>query len=180
MNCFVDGYDRPCMRESEHVDPVSPGKIRDDEVLCRAGYTMHIKGGNPVVSLIRADELARGELSVWRLTPPFEAADVDNIVNILRERSPSVRQPQELLRVFGLSAEKLRDLVEDCPICVVDDTDCGPAWDRHPKHCTLGGCKSLAFHELNNADGESPLFYAMRRALLEEFRRNQIWAAAAT
>jgi hypothetical protein len=167
------------MRESAHIDPVSPGEIQGAEILCRAGYTMHNKNGNPAVSLVRANELAIGELSVWRIAASLPSADLDELVHLLRERAPNHKNPQELLWIFGLPAEKLRGLIEECPICAVDDTDCGPNWDRHPRHCTLGGCSYLRFDELASPEAESPAFHAMRRRLVEEFRQSLIWPAVA-
>src|SRR6266699_2200144 len=87
MSCQIAGHLRPCSREANHSDPVSPGKIENCEVLCRAGYSIHNKKGNPHISLIRANELASGQLSVWRISPG-SSLEVREVVNILRQRGP--------------------------------------------------------------------------------------------
>ncbi len=171
MSCQVAGYSRPCSREANHNDPVSQGKIENSEVLCRAGYSIHNKKGNPHISLIRANELASGQLSVWRISPG-SSSEVSEVVNILRQRGP---EGKPLFWVFGVPAERLRNLLEG-PICAVDDTDCGT--DRHPRHAVLAGCIMLSFQNLALDDLSSdPAFLALRRALLEVFTRSQIWEA---
>src|SRR5664279_5186828 len=171
MNCQIAGYSRPFSREANHGDPVSPGKIENCEVLCRAGYSIHNKKGNPHTSLSRANELASGQLSVWRISPG-SSLEVREVVNILRQRGP---EGKPLFWVFSVPAERLRDLLEG-PICAVDDTDCGT--DRHPRHAVLAGCELLSFQNLPPDDLNSdPAFLAPRRALLEVFTRSQIWEA---
>jgi hypothetical protein len=169
MNCLVAGNaTRPCFREASHQDPISPGKIHDDEILCRAGYSMHHTDGNPKIGLIRSSDLAKGELSIWREAPA--TAHLSEIVGVLHAASPPA---QSLDWVFGVRAKELRDLVEGSPICAVDDTDCGEG-RRHKAHGVLAGCDHLGFKALAKPD-ENPTFSAVRRALLEIFSRNVRW-----
>ncbi|MCK1517126.1 hypothetical protein IVB22_32410 [Bradyrhizobium sp. 190] len=171
MNCLAAESSRPCAREKAHVDPVSPGKIDDQETLCRAGYTMHDRNGNPRISLIRSNELASGELSVWRLKPP--RTELVEILEVLDARKPN---QQELLWIFGVKAKEVRGMLAASPLCAIDNTDCGPELDRHPAHAVLAGCEKLGFDALLKPD-EDPTFMAVRRGLLELFNRHRIWQA---
>lgn len=169
MSCLVAEYAaRPCFREASHQDPISPGKIHDEEKLCRAGYSMHNKDGNPKIGLIRSSDLAKGELSIWRETPAM--AQLSEIVDELREAGP---EGQSLDWVFAVKAKELRDLVQGSPICAIDDTDCGEG-RRHKAHGVLAGCDHLGFKALPKPD-ENPTFSAVRRALHEIFSRNICW-----
>ena len=103
-----------------------------------------------------------------------QKSEVREVVDILRERGPT---GQPLFWVFGVSAQQLRGLLDECPICVIDDTDCGQ--DRHQRHAVLGGCELLNFRHLRVDDLSDPTFQALRRALHEVFKRNQIWEAEA-
>jgi hypothetical protein len=169
MNCLVaPHWSRPCFREASHSDPVSPGKILDDETLCRAGYTQHNKDGNPKIGLIRSSDLAKGDLSIWR--EGEGTAQLEEIIDVLSSNTPA---GNELLWVFGVPAGKLRNLVSGQPICAVDDTDCGQG-KRHKAHGTLAICDHLGFKELEKPD-ESPAFMSVRRAIHEIFRQNVRW-----
>jgi hypothetical protein len=94
------------------------------------------------------------------------------LVELLRKRGPP---NQDLLWIFGVTAKQIRGVIDDCPMCAIDDTDCGAGLDRHPSHCTLAACKQLGFQNLSQPD-EDPNFLAVRRALHELFKKNQIWA----
>ena len=169
MSCLVAEYStRPCSREASHQDPISPGKIHDDETLCRAGYSMHNRDGNPKIGLIRSSDLAKGELSIWREAPA--TARLAEIVDTLREAGP---EGQTLDWVFAVKAKELRNLVPGSPLCAIDDTDCGGG-RRHKAHGVLAGCEHLGFRALATPD-ENPTFSAIRRALHEIFSRNIRW-----
>lgn len=174
MKCLVSDCTRPCLHEATSSDPISPGKIEDIEILCRAGYRMHDNKGNPRIGLIRSKDLANGELSVWRLDSAA-SPKLPILLEVLRERGP---KNDELLSVFGVSAAQLRGVLENHPLCAIDNTDCGPDWPRHPDHCVLAGCEALGFKELTDPY-ENVAFVAVRRALLEIFKKNKIWTAAA-
>src|SRR5262249_22815396 len=115
MSCLVVDHSRPCLREKAHDDLVSPGKIRDDETLCRGGYPMHDDKGNPKIGFIRSSDLAKGELSIWRVSS--STAELGEVVEILKGYKP---QGQELLWVLGVKARELRDLLPKAPLCAID------------------------------------------------------------
>ncbi len=159
--------------ENESQDHRSPGPIQDDERICRGGFDpMHYTKGKPKNSIIRADDLLTGSLSVWRGgtgdQPDFDLA--------VAQISKTVPAEQNLRSVFAPIAAEIRDIQLDEPgrvFYVVDDCSTDENGGFHVLHAGIKICPSL-----NIASKEDDLFLKAKGHLLRVLKKTEIMIAA--
>ena len=146
MNCPVG---RICGVEESHSGAQSPGIVQDDERLVRAAIDpIHFnpKSGQVKVAFIRQDDIAQGNLSVWRMEQ-LPAQQGDALLNFFEERS---RPEHTIASVYAPPASAIRRL--SLPetgrgFSVLDDTKTGPNEDDiNPAHAAITLCQHKRDH----------------------------------
>ena len=152
-----------CPREGTPQDLKSAGIIDNDEVILRASYDpMHWRTGRVANSFVRAEDLFKGELSVWRssMKSGLSLADVFSIAKRLGPNGQVVKQ------LHGPTAQQIRDIVCDQGhrlFCVVDETETDGLGGFHHAHAHIRICDGK---RASMADTKDVMFQAARERLI--------------
>lgn len=164
-----------CFDEAEQLDPVSPGPIANEEVLCRGafGKKAHYNSSGVKPAFIRNNDLLAGTLSVWR-----RHDDTQQEIDEIR----SQHQPPEgnaLWDIFGAAGGDIRAIrVSSEPtvqaLHAYDDCRIDDRGGKHPKHAVLAICQAFSPGTLTKDD---LVYVEIRDALVREFlKQNPQWA----
>ena len=120
----MTGCPDDCPLEGVSQDERSAGPIDDAEVICRGAYApMHYSGDKIKPSVVRAADLFRGDLSVWRASAQ-SGFSVEDVAVIVEEQGPAENKLKHLL---GVSAQAIRQQREPKSgtrlFCVIDETE---------------------------------------------------------
>ena len=164
MNCPIGEL---CAIEEGYVGAQSPGRVQDNERMARAAIDpIHFnpKSGQVKVAFIRHDDIAHGNLSVWRLGK-LPAQQGEGLLNFFEERS---NPDHRIDSVYAPPASALRTLVlpeSGRGFSVIDDTQTGPNdEDVNPAHAAITLCQ----HKRDHGQDEVKLTFA-REALKNLF-----------
>nr|WP_295888658.1 hypothetical protein [uncultured Devosia sp.] len=160
--------------ESRKQHPASPGLVADEEIVCRGACDpMHYDKGRVKGSVIKANDLLNGTLSVWRggtgNNGEYQAA-VDKI-------AATVPNGQKLKEVFAPLASAIRDIaIEGKPrvFYVIDDCQVDNVGGSDPLH---GGVKLCP--DLGVQSKEDEIFSLAKNQLLRVLKLFPRTAAAA-
>ena len=163
----------PLGLESQSQDHRSPGLVSDDERICRGGFDpMHYAKGKPKNSIIRADDLLTGSLSVWRGGVGSQV-DFDLAVFEIAKSAPA---GQSLKSVFAPNASEIRDIQLGEPgrvFYVVDDCATDGEGGHHVLHAGIRICPQLKIESK-----EDDRFLQAKSHLLRVLKKTEISVAA--
>lgn len=163
MACVGGNVARPCPRERAFVDSLATSPVGDDEYLCRAAYEMHFRSGKLQTSLIKAKDLAYGELSVWRLDPE-DAGATNEVKRHLEEHAPLVRdgsRKQILKQLYAATAKSIRDLSDEVSLLI-----------RLDNANRLAFAEKVQAGQMTQAEAEQAVLQARSQLTSEEQRRD--------
>ncbi|TBD68309.1 hypothetical protein ELH16_08575 [Rhizobium ruizarguesonis] len=152
-----------CFDEAEQLDEVSPGPVRDEEVLCRSafGKKAHYNNSGPKAGFINNKDLLAGTLSVWRRLDgtPQEMDD------IREQLFPP--EGNALWDVFGAKAGDIRSIrASNEPtlqaLHAYDDCRTDNSGGKHRKHAVLAICQAFSPSSLSKDDS---IYVEIRDAL---------------
>lgn len=160
----------PCEREQVSLGAPSPGPVADHELVCRAAFDpLHMPKGVLKAAMIRKSDLAKGELSIWRLPPDADAAAFKALANKI-----SVPENNSLKSMYYVSAAEIRQLAEglERTFSVIDDTDVDGKGGRDAQHAAIAPCRGLG---VNPEDLDAPLIGVLQNKLYLVFRGGKAW-----
>lgn len=167
MNCSGQ-----CPLEKETQHRASPCPVADGEFVCRGAIHPDDVMGDGVVKLrfIPESHFLRGEVSVWRVVEPVDAA-LNSIVSLVA--LPSGKRVE---RIFCITAGTVRSLGRKVEghqrYCVLDECQIDDQGNSHPQHAHVSGCRGSAKLP---SDSKDPLFKAALHELRTAFLAGIEW-----
>lgn len=169
------GCEGMCPLEAVQQDARSVGIVGDAEIICRAAYDpMHFKKGKIQSSVVKADDLFAGTLSVWRVSEKANTT-LGNVVSICQSYGPA---NTTLGEVRGIVVKEIRDArrpeIEGRLYCVIDETDTDENGGSHPAHAHIRICSALmksisSKDDINFQSIKAHLAFLMRRPTAKLF-----------
>jgi hypothetical protein len=165
-----------CPAEQQTQHDLSPGLVADAEDVCRGAYKPnHTNATGAKSAMIKVGDLAKGELSVWRLgrDPAFDA----NAVAAQIEQGPPGGTLHQILAASVKAIRSAQVRHDNIPeghriFCVLDDCRTDNEGGAHPEHATV------SLEPIAGVDWmapNAPETLAAKEALFALLKRRVVW-----
>ncbi|GGN51448.1 hypothetical protein GCM10011349_24020 [Novosphingobium indicum] len=158
-----------CALEATQQDARSAGTVDDVELICRAAYSpFHFKKGKIQASIIKANDLFAGTLSVWRASEKANCS-VQDVAGICAALAPK----ENTTELRALTAQRIRAAarpdIGGRLFCVVDETDTDDQGGSHPAHAHIKVCSGVLAGAVDTNDpkfqiAKSELAFLLRQS----------------